>query len=489
MRGPRLVSVRDDPRARARALLIARVAIAFYLVELLLNLTRPHLLPDEPALSIFYKLPGNSGSLGRLLSMPELVFWVMLAGIVAGAAVQVYAALTRRSRKGDSGEGDAGRRAITLTWITLGCLLLPFGLISLTVLVEFFPITLLCLPTTALVLLLLRSVVRFARVPWSALLIAFGWGVLIVFGLGRAYTSLGFGTVYGYLGPRAGTGLGEFTKGLDDTLALLILHLGLVNALIVAAGVALLLMLLRHRVTDAVTGLLLGAAVGLGYCFVESVLIIKLYGSLGVFMGPTSGFEYWIRQSIGLLGGQVTFGALVGAALGAAAGARRRGFLVGAGLLAAVGGATASETLSGWLSGRLEDQVEVGSALDTLVVSPLLWLLPQLPFFALAVALLVTGIRSRAPALRNAVAAETAAAGAITAAEAPVLVSPVLRFWAVVSTWRAYGRTAALALHRLQTAQLELASWRAQNDPEAGTEGDELRARVMRVKGVREVNS
>ncbi|MGW5661810.1 PrsW family glutamic-type intramembrane protease [Streptomyces sp. NPDC003758] len=483
MSGPRLLSVRDDPWVRARALLIARVAIVLYLVELLLNLTRPHLLPHEPALSIFYKLPGDSGSLGRLLSTPRLVFWCVLAGIVAGAAVQIYAALTRRR----NGAGDGGRRAITLTWVTLGCLLLPFGLISLTVLFEFFPTTLLCLPTTALVLFLLRAVVRFARVSWAALLLAFAWGSLIVFGLGRAYTSLAYGTVYGYLGPKSGTDLGSFSKGLDDTINLLIVHLSLVNALIVAAGVALLLMLLRHRVTDAVTGLLLGAAVGLGYNFVENVLIIKLYGSLGVFFGPTSGFEYWIREAIGLLGGQVTFGALVGAGIGAAAGVRRRGLLVGAGLLAAVGGATAAETLSGWLASELGDGVQVGSALDTLVVSPFFWLLPQLPFFALAVALLVTGIRSRAPALRAAVAAETAPAGPITQVEAPVLVSPVLRFWAVAGTWRAYDRATALALHRLQSAQLELASWRAQNDPEAGAEGDELRARVMRGKGVREV--
>jgi hypothetical protein len=483
MSGPRLLSVRDDPWVRARALLIARVAIALYLVELLLNLTRPHLLPDEPPLSIFYKLPGDSGSLGRLLSTPRLVFWIVLAGIVLGAAVQIYAARIRRNGASD----DDGRRAIRLTWITLGCLLLPFGLISVTVLFEFFPITLLCLPTTALVLLLLRTVVRFAQVSWTALLLAFGWGALIVFGLGRAYTSLAFGTVYGYLGPNTGTDLGQFTKGLYDTINLLIVHLSLVNDLIVAAGVALMLMLLRHRITDAVTGLILGAAVGLGYNFVESVLIIKLYGSLGVFFGPTSGFEYWIRQVIGLLGGQVTFGALVGAGIGAAAGARRRGLLVGAGLLAAVGGATAAETLSGWLAGELGDQVEVGSALDTLVVSPFFWLLPQLPLFALAIALLVTGIRSRAPALRDAVAAEAAPTGPITQAEAPVLISPVLRFWAVASTWRTYGRTTAWALHRLQSAQLELASWRAQNDPETGTEGDELRARVMRDKGVREV--
>ena len=493
MKGSRSPLLRDDPLVRARALLIARIAIAVYLVELLLNLTRPHLMPDEPALSIFYHLPGSSGSFGRLLSTPELVFWIVFVGIAVGAGRQIVAAETARRRGGadDTAASDGGRRAITLTWCTLGCLLLPFGLISLTVLFEFFPYALLCLPGTVLVLVLLRAVVRFAAVSWTALLLAFAWGALIVFGLGRAYTSLAFGTVYGYLGPRANgsgvSGLSDFSDGMFHTIDLLIMHLSVVNECIVAAGVVLLLTLLRHRITDTVTGLVLGAAIGLGYTFVESVLIIRIYGLVGVFLGPSSGFEYWIRQSVGLLGGPVTFGALVGAGFGAAAGARRRAGLVLASLVAAIGGAIGAEVLSGWVAGGVRDHVDVGSAFDTLVVSPFFWLLPQLPFIALAVALLVTGLRSRAPVLRDAVAAETTADGPITEAEAPVLVSPVLRFWAVVSTWRAYGGSTALALHRLQSAQLELASWRVWQDPQTEAEGDELRARVMRGKVQRKV--
>ncbi|GGT00134.1 hypothetical protein [Streptomyces chromofuscus] len=66
MKGARTPLLRDDPLVRTRALLIARVAIAVHLVELVLNLTRPRLLPDEPALSIFYDLgqrrPGRAGS-------------------------------------------------------------------------------------------------------------------------------------------------------------------------------------------------------------------------------------------------------------------------------------------------------------------------------------------------------------------------------------------------------------------------------------------
>ncbi len=482
MKGLASLPLRDDRPAHTRALMIARLAIVLYLVELLLNMTRPRVLPDEPALSIFYelpaglgKMPGFAGSLDRLLSMPRAVFWCTLAGIVAGVVIQVAAAVLRRS----------GRRSVAPTWLTLGCLLLPFGLLSLVVVVEYFPLVLACVPSTALVLLLLRGGVRFARVPWAALSAAFAWGALIVFGLGRAYSGLAFGTLFGYLGKSSRTDISRFAENQFRTIDLLIVHLSVVDALAVAGGVALLFLLFRHRVTDAVSGLVLGAAVGLGFNFVESALYMKIYGSLGGMLGSTGGFEYWIRQSIGLLGGQVAYGALLGAGLGVAARARRRrGLIATAAVVGAIGGATASEILSGWLSGLVRDHVEVGSALDVLVVSPVLWLLPQLPLISLTLALLVHGLRARAPALRAAVAKEVAAGPAITQAEVPVLTSPALRLWAVVGAWRWRGWRAARALHRLHSVQLDLAGHHVQDAPTDTAHADELRARIARLKGV-----
>ncbi|MFE4862590.1 PrsW family glutamic-type intramembrane protease [Streptomyces sp. NPDC056670] len=458
---------------RARALLIGRVAIALYLLELVLDLTRPRLLPDEPTLSIFYELPGASGSFAQLLAMPRAVFWTVLGGIAAGVLIQVYAGIARPS----------DRRSILLTWLTLGCLLLPFGLIPLSVMVEYFAVALACLPSTAVVLLLLHGVGRAARVPLRALLAAFTWGALIVFGFGRACSGLVFGFINGHLGSPASTDPGRMLGNLYRVMGLTILHLEVVNELIVAAGVVLLLLMFRHRVTDVVTGLTLGAAVGLGYTFVESVMLIKIYGSLGSFLGVSGGFEYWIRQSVGLLGGQVTFGALLGAGLGLASKARRRVPVVLAALVAAIGGTSGAETLSGWLSQQARGHIEVGSTLDTLVISPFLWLLPQLPFTALAVSLLLLGLRERGRALRVAVHEEAAQGGAVTPAEVPVLASAGRRFWAVMGTWRWYGRDSARALHRLQTAQLELASRRVHTDPADTSQEDALRARAIQLKG------
>lgn len=475
--------VRDDAVARARALLIARLMIAAYLVELLLNLTRPHVQPDEPTLSIFQRTPGLSGSLGRLLATPRAVFWTVLAGIVAGVAVQVFAAVTR----------PEGRRATVLTWVTLVALVGPFGLIALAVVAAYPLPALACVPGTAVILVLLHHGQRFARVPLSMLLTAFGWGALIVFGLGRAYSGLAFGTLGGYMGTPS-TSLGAQIQRQYRVIDFLILHLTVANALIVAAGVLLLFVLFRHRVTDAVTGLVLGAAAGLGYNLVESVLFIKIYGSLGTFTEASGGFEYWIRQSVGILGGQVVFGALVGAGLGAAAQVRDRGRrrrLAAAGLAAAIGGAVATETLSAWLSHLVHGHIDAGGALDTLVISPFFWLLPQAPFIALAVVLLAIGRRARAGAAREAVAAEAADAAdaAITVEEVPYLADPALRLWALAGTWRSYGRDAARALYRLQSAQLDLAGRRYERqradtagDPADREEEARLRAKVMRLK-------
>ncbi|MFF4159896.1 PrsW family glutamic-type intramembrane protease [Streptomyces sp. NPDC001678] len=483
------LSLRDDAVARSRALLIARIVIALYFVELLANVTRPHRQPGEGVLSIFYKPSSDltklmkksdfSNSFSRLMSVPTVIFWLVLAGIAAAVVIQVFAAITR----------PADRRAAALTWLTLGCLLLPFGLLSLVVVFEFFPSALACVPSTAFVLLLLRGSVRFARVPLGALLMAFGWGALIVFSLGRVFSNLASGTMFSYLGPAAGSDPAHLLASTDHMLMAVTVHLSLVNTIALASGVALLLVLFRYRITDALTGLILGASMGLGYAFVDSLMYIKVYGSFGGLLGSTGGFEYWIRQSIGLLGGQVTFGALLGAGFCLAARARQHTLPAVAALMTAFGGSTAAEVLSGWLSGKL--QHSGGGPLDTLVVSPLLWLLPQLPFIALAVVLLVYGLRERGVVLRAVLAQEAEAGSAVTAGETSVLGSPTLRLWALVGTWRRHGRGTALALYRLQSAQLELAGCHAQEDPPdtAQEERSELRGQIMSMKGVRAVAS
>lgn len=482
--------LRDDEVTRGRALLVVRLVIGVYLVELLLNLTRPHVLPDEPSLTIFWRFPGmpEEGALdsfGSLFAIPRTAFWGVLAGIVVGIALQ--AVIVRMPSK--------DRRATVLTWAALAVLLGSFALFSLFVLAKSPLLVLACVPTSAFALWLIHRAQRFGWLPLPMLLTAFGWGALIQWGVGRAFTNLAYGTINGYM--YEGTDLtGSTTDGPGNqvdftftfdlgyrTIDVTLLHLSTVNQLAAAVGVVLLILMFRHRVTDAVTGLVLGAAAGLGYNFTESVIVIELWSILSSLNGATGGFEYWIRQSASLFGSQVVFGALVGAGIGLAAQTRRRAQRVGlvtAGLVAAIGGSVANEVLSAWLSGLVRDHVSIGGTLDTLVISPAIWLAPQVPFLAVCLLLLRSGTRARVAAARVAATAEAAEAGvggAITGREVPFLMDPALRFWALVSTWRRHGPAAARALRRFQRAQLEVAGWRWQRERERAAEAKALGAR------------
>jgi RsiW-degrading membrane proteinase PrsW (M82 family) len=475
--------VDDGGSAADRALLLARLAVGVYLLELLLNLARPRLQPNEPTLTILAPRPPISGSVGRLLSLPRAVFWTVLAGIAIGLVIQVVAAARYRG----------GRRPPAVTWATLAALLGPFALIPLVVLGNYPAVALACVPATAFVLWLLHHAQRFARMRAAVLLAAFGWGALIASGFTRACSGLAFGAINAYATKGVGADLPGLLRAQYRVVDLLVLHLSMVGGLAEAAGVLILLALFRHRVTDVVTGLMLGAAIGLGFAFSESILFIKLFGSLAELNGATPGFEYWIRQSVGLLAGQVTFGAVLGAGLGVAAQlprGRQRFWVGAAGVLAAIGGTAGNEVLAAWLSRGVHEHVRQGGAFDTLVVSPGLWLLVPAPFLVLAVVLLRSGRRVRGQAAQAAVWAEAGAgAGTVTAQEAPFLADPELRLWSLAGTWRRYGRGTALALNRLQNAQLDLAGWRWQRqragqpaEPGQDGEGDELRAKVLRLK-------
>ena len=469
--------LRDDEAGAQRwALLAARVAVGIYVLELLLNLTRPHLQEGEPTITVLQRVPLGSGGFGRLFSLPPLVFWLVLVGIVAGVVLQVAAARYPAD----------GPQARALTWATLAALLGPFALIPLTVVVTFPLTALACVPSTAFVLFLLHHVQQYARVPFRALLAAFAWGALIASGLTRACSGLFFGALNGYLGRDEG-GLGAMLQAQYRAITWLVLHMSVLTVVVQATGIALVLVLLRRRVVDVVTGTVVGAAVGLGVVFSESILYIEVFGLLGPFNGASHGFEYWIRQSVTLLTGPVAFGALLGAALGIAAtlrDQRQRRRVAAAGLLAAVGANVANEVLTGWLSHALREPADRGGAFDTLVVSPLFLLLVQAPFVVVVVLLLRDGLRRRALANRAAVAAEVAAGrGAVTSLDETVLTDPALRWWVVVATWRGLGRERALGLRRLHDAQRELVNlhWPGR-DPAPDTELDRRRADVMALR-------
>lgn len=442
-------------QAQARALLVARILIGVYLVEILLNLTRPRIQDHEPSLTIFQPV-NSSSSVSRLFSLPEIIFWALIAGMVIGLVLQFVAARYPA----------ASLQARTLTWVTLGVLLGPFALVFLWVFSLAPLVALACVPSTAFALWLLHRVQQFGRLPVRLLLAAFAWGALFTPGYFRATGNLLMGALVGYLLKNPTGDIGSFNDVSARMLNIVLIQGSIVIALVQAAGIFLLMILVRHRIDDVVSGLVLGAAAGLGFGFSESLLFIHLYPVLGAFNGATAGFEYWIRQSITLPAGSLAFGAVIGASLGIAsqlADRRRRLLVAGAGVMAAAGGWLASEIGGGWLAYQLQDGFDQGGALDTLVISPLPLLLFQAPFVALYVILLVVGLRARAVRARVALEAEARTGlNAVTPMEAAILADPALRFWVTMRTGRRLGRPAAVTLRRLHTAQLELAAWRSE---------------------------
>jgi RsiW-degrading membrane proteinase PrsW (M82 family) len=465
----------NTARAQARALLVARVLVGVYLLEILLNLSRPRLVEHEPSLTIFATADDTTAPVRNLFSLPETIFWILVVGVAVGLVLQIVAVRF----PADS------RQARLLTWATLAVLLLPFGLLPLYFMERAPLVVLACIPTTVIALVALYCVQLFGRLPIRLLVLAFAWGALISSGFFRACANLTMGTAGGYLlkSRMDNSGdLGAFTTASTRMLDVTLITGGVVMAVAQAGGVLILLLLVPHRLRDVVSGTVLGAAAGLGFAFSDSVVLIKLLPLLDLVSGSTSGFEYWVQQILTLFAGSLAFGAVLGGAMAVAIRQteRRPQILIGAaGLSAAAGGWVASQKLSGWLQATVFSGVDQGSALDTLIISPLAVLLFQVPFVVIYVLLLRFGLRERSARIRS-VPAETLAP-AVSPLEARVMADPAVRFWSLVTTFRRLGRPAAVALFRLQEAQLALAGHRADPDLDP-MEEETLRDNVFRLK-------
>src|SRR5438093_6667241 len=88
-------------------------------------------------------------------------------------------------------------------------------------------------------------------------------------------------------------------------------------------GVAVLLLFLvmRNEFDDVVDGIVYGAAVGLGFNFMETITYMtNLYAILSPegSGGIAAGFQWYARQVLGLFMGHATYTALIGAGIGIA---------------------------------------------------------------------------------------------------------------------------------------------------------------------------
>jgi RsiW-degrading membrane proteinase PrsW (M82 family) len=330
-----------------------------------------------------------------------------------------------------------------------------------------------CLPTTALGLLIVRSLDRHEKLPWGLTLLAAAWGAVVATSLVVwANTFLArFAVAHLVPGP-----------GLDAMTAY---GAGVFEELAKGLAVLLLYLVVRNHFSGIIDGIVYGAAVGLGFNLMESILYIthmyEIFAPEG--QGQVAVFQWYHRQVLGLFLGHATFTALLGAGIGVARQVPQPGhkvMAVAAGWLAAVAAHFAWDAWYAFFPISNTQFAVLEIHLRTLIMVG--------PFTALVMLLLAMGLQVERRALRRHLHMEVELRlGSVYSAEVAVVLSPYRRLESRLRTlWRA-GRSAYARLRRLQGAQIRLATarWHAERgeltDPEHTVA--QLRALVIAIRG------
>lgn len=412
-----------------------------------------------------------------LLPEPDAFAWtrkLVHASWALAAVLGVLLLLQRRA----AARPQATR---TLQCGILGALLLPFAVMSLDTLGN-APLTLLiCLPTTGAALLCVHRVQLFRRMPGWLLLSGFGWGVLFGGGFGIVMI-----TWFGRYAPGYLLDWQHPRDSIRTLYTLSSLNAGLTAELGKAAGVAVLFLLFRRHFDGVVSGVAIGAAVGLGFNLTETVQYMSR-----IEPGQQSA-QFWIRQVVALMAAHVAFTAVVGAGFGAAralSGRRDRLLVVGGGALAAIGGHFATDTVMPQLGKWKENLFSHDQTLGLLLGVPLTTAITSGAFVAVYVTVLRRGLKAQALGIAQALRAEAdSGAGAIDAQETGLLLDPRRRLLLELRVWRRDGTAGLRHLLRLQQAQLDLATQRwHRGGPGADSavpDDAPLRERVLALKGI-----
>ena len=433
----------DLPRRLVQAGLLLG---GLYAVQLLLDLTatRPDGDPPLTLLAPFAPL------------MFKVTFWCLMAGWLVAAGTFLVARLRHAY----------GRRAQLVVAVAL---LAPYAVLPIGTVGTRPGLLLLCLPSTAFGLWAVYRFQRWRRLPPRAVLAVFGWGALIATGFAAMHNS---------------TVLSHLILRLFSEDAFATVNRAMVGATVsagfgeeLAKGCAVLIAYLvwRNRFDGPVTGIVLGAATGLGFNLVESVEYIGMYGF--------SGYQYYVRQSLGLMAAHTAFTAVLGAGFGTASllsTRRERVIAIALGYLGAAGAHFGVNVIFRALSdGTLRLPWEPGTAVQMLIVTPLLFLILQGPMVLLYVLLLWRGTVGQGQRMAVALRAEAARPDAgVREEELDVLLDPRKRGWLRLVAWRRHGWAAYRALGRLHVTQYEVGA-SAEREPERA---ERLRMRIPELR-------
>jgi RsiW-degrading membrane proteinase PrsW (M82 family) len=327
-----------------------------------------------------------------------------------------------------------------------------------------------CLPTTAFALFVIRRIDRNEKEPWRLVLVAAAWGAIVATSLVIWGESFWEAIAVHTLVPG---------PGLDATQAF---SAGLLEELGKGSAVLLLFLVMRNEFDDVVDGIVYGAAVGLGFNFMESITYMTNIYSIFSPEGnaaAAAGFQWYARQVLGLFMGHATYTAYVGAGIGIARQLPTPGkkvLAIVAGFIVAI---AAHFSWDAWLT-----FFPVGGGIALLIGIHLRTLVMTGPFTAGVVGLLLVGLHNESAALATQLRLEAATGnGAVLPAEVEILMHPWRRF---SERWRALDRKgidAYMRLGHLQAAQLDLAMerWhRARQEIDTPLEAeDELRREIL----------
>jgi len=400
-----------------------------------------------------------AGSVFDLVAVGSLVALIDLAGLllVGLFAFGTWLLILAVDRQPDKRRRHLTRAGIVIA-LALGLFLFAVNLLNADL--NVFGV-LICIPTTGFALFLLRRVDYNEREPWRLVLVAAGWGAVVATTLALVFESLWSFTVDVGLIPGPGEAVATaFNASLFEEIPK-------------GLAVVLLFLVMRDEFDDVVDGIVYGAAVGLGFNFMETVV----YMSVG-------GLPQWFyRQWLGLYLGHATYTALIGAGIGIARqvrGTGRKAVAIGCGFIAAIAAHFAWDAWL-WYFPHPSDP-----ALFLLSI-PLQYLAICGPFFVAVLALLVLGLRAEGRALAAQFAAEAALPdGAIRPDEVPVLSSVGRRIEARLRMLRLRRLSGYLWMRRLQRAQIDLAleRWhRARKEIDSPLEAElRLRDRVLAIR-------
>jgi RsiW-degrading membrane proteinase PrsW (M82 family) len=332
---------------------------------------------------------------------------------------------------------------------------------------------LVCLPTTAFGLVIVRRLDRNHKEPWRLVLVAAAWGAIVATSLVVWGETLWQSTAQHALVPG---------PGLDTSLAFMA---GILEELSKGAAVLLLFLVMRNEFDDVVDGIIYGAAIGLGFNFLESISymtnVYAIFSPEG-FGTAAAAIQWYFRQVLGLFFGHATYTAFIGAGVGIARqlpNMRQKVLAIVAGFVVAIAGHFAWDAWAALFPVDTTVFVIVEIHLRTLILSG--------PFTAALLALLIFGIRYEGQNLRDQLQKEAATAqGAILPEEVNVLASPWQRLKQRLQALSRQGVRAYFRVSRLQTAQLDLAMerWhRERKEIDTPLEAEQkLRERVIQLR-------